>query len=85
MIEILGIVLNEDNYLEGFIVKEIWRKRVYSKETIAKKSEKHKIKNGYVRKEKLDGIEHIFVDLDEEITENVLSKEEAIRKYGDII
>lgn len=85
MIEIIGIVLTEEHILEGFIVKDFWRKRIYSKSTIARKSEKHKIKNGYVRKELLDGIEHIFVDLDEDVTENVLTKEEATRRYGEII
>lgn len=80
-----GIVLTEEHSLAGFIVKDFFRKRIYSKETIAKKSERIKIKNGYVRKEKIDGVEHIFVDLDEGVTENVLSPEEAVRKYGQII
>ena len=85
MIEIQGIVLGEEYKLIGFMVNDNGKSCVLTKETIAKKSEEQEIKNGYVRKELLDEKEHIFVDLDEEVTENVVSQEEAIRKYGVIL
>lgn len=85
MIEIQGIVSEEDYTLVGFIVNENGKECVLTEETIAKKSEEQEIKNGYVRKELVYEKEEIFIDLDEKVTENVLSKEEAIRKYRDIL
>lgn len=82
MITISGLVLTDEHILVGFIAKKRFATYFVSKETIAKESEKHKIKGGYVRKEFIDGKEHIFVDLDEEITENLISEVNAIKKYG---
>jgi len=85
VIDIKGLVIEKDYNLIGFIVNYNGNMCILTKKTIAIKSKKHKIKNGNIRKETLNGDEFIYVDVDDEVIENVLTEEEAIEKYGAIV
>ncbi|MNW17437.1 hypothetical protein D3C71_2166230 [compost metagenome] len=55
-----------------------------SEDTLISMSKEKEINGAYIREENYNGEEHIFIDLDEEVTENLLYDEEAVQKYGAI-
>ncbi|HZG17553.1 MAG TPA: DUF3892 domain-containing protein [Candidatus Bathyarchaeia archaeon] len=81
MITVTALVLTRERKGFGFVIVKDGVEMLVSQSTLISMAEDTEINGAYVRKENDNGDEHIFVDLDEEVTENLLYEDEALQKY----
>jgi hypothetical protein len=84
VISVTGLVLTREHRGFGYVVLSDGIEILVCEDTLISMSKEKELSGAYIREENYNGEEHIFIDFDEEVTENLLYDDEALQKYGAI-